>query len=81
MLLDGRIDVGYVRLPIDEAGLRVTRYTPSRGWRCCPSATRLAGKEQITEADLAGEPLVWHVDASTQPTGARTLTPGTWCVG
>jgi DNA-binding transcriptional LysR family regulator len=24
MLLDGRIDVGYVRLPIEEAGLRVT---------------------------------------------------------
>ncbi|MEU9189710.1 LysR substrate-binding domain-containing protein, partial [Streptomyces sp. NPDC048484] len=24
MLLDGRIDVGYVRLPIDGAGLRVT---------------------------------------------------------
>jgi DNA-binding transcriptional LysR family regulator len=50
MLLDGRIDVGYVRLPIDEAGLRV------------------AGKDQVTEADLAGEPLVWHGDTSTQPT-------------
>ena len=31
MLLDGRIDVGYVRLPIDEAGLRVTPlYTEPR---------------------------------------------------
>lgn len=31
MLLDGRIDVGYVRLPIDEAGLRVAPlYTEPR---------------------------------------------------
>ena len=31
MLLDGRIDVGYVRPPIDETGLRVTPlYTESR---------------------------------------------------
>jgi DNA-binding transcriptional LysR family regulator len=48
MLLDGRIDVGYVRL--------------------LPVGHRLAGREQITEADLAGEPLIWHMDASTQPT-------------
>lgn len=31
ILLDGRIDVGYVRLPIDEAGLRVTPLYTSRG--------------------------------------------------
>ena len=46
-LLDGRIDIGYVRLPIGH---------------------RLAGKEQVTEADLAGEPLLWDSDSSTQPT-------------
>jgi hypothetical protein len=33
-----------------------------------PAGHRLAGKEQITEADLAGEPLIWHMDTSTQPT-------------
>jgi choline dehydrogenase-like flavoprotein len=33
-----------------------------------PVGHRLAGKEQITEADLAGEPLVWHADKGTQPT-------------
>jgi DNA-binding transcriptional LysR family regulator len=68
MLLDGRIDVGYVRLPIDEAGLRVTPlYTESRV-AVLPAGHRLAGKEEVTEADLAGEPLVWHADPSTQPT-------------
>ncbi|MFD9662942.1 LysR family transcriptional regulator substrate-binding protein [Rhodococcus sp. NPDC059968] len=33
-----------------------------------PAGHRLAGKEEVAEADLAGEPLVWHDDPSTQPT-------------
>ena len=68
MLLDGRIDVGYVRLPIDEAGLRVAPLYTEPRVAVLPAGHRLAGKEQVTEADLAGEPLVWHGDTSTQPT-------------
>ena len=68
MLLDGRIDVGFVRLPIDEAGLRVTPLYTEPRVAVLPAGHRLAGKEQVTEADLAGEPLVWHGDTSTQPT-------------
>jgi DNA-binding transcriptional LysR family regulator len=68
MLLDGRIDVGYVRLPIDEAGLRVVPLYAEPRVAVLPANHRLAGREQITEADLAGEPLVWDLDASTQPT-------------
>ncbi|GIH18896.1 LysR family transcriptional regulator [Rugosimonospora africana] len=68
MLLDGRIDVGYVRLPIDEAGLRVTPLYTEPRVAVLPAGHRLAGKEAVTEADLAGEPLVWHADPSTQPT-------------
>jgi DNA-binding transcriptional LysR family regulator len=68
MLLDGRIDVGYVRLPIDEAGLRVVPLYTEPRVAVLPVGHRLAGQEQIAEADLAGEPLVWHVDTSTQPT-------------
>ena len=68
MLLDGRIDVGYVRLPIDEAGLRVAPLYTEPRVAVLPAGHRLAGKEQITEADLAGEPLVWQGDTSTQPT-------------
>ncbi|HEY3867685.1 MAG TPA: LysR substrate-binding domain-containing protein [Actinocrinis sp.] len=68
MLLDGRIDVGYVRLPIDEAGLRVAPLYTEPRVAVLPVGHRLAGREQITEADLAGEPLIWHMDASTQPT-------------
>ncbi|GLY98625.1 LysR family transcriptional regulator [Actinoplanes sp. NBRC 103695] len=68
MLLDGRIDVGFVRLPIDEAGLRVTPLYTEPRVAVLPAGHRLAGKEQIVEADLAGEPLLWHADTSTQPT-------------
>jgi DNA-binding transcriptional LysR family regulator len=68
MLLDGRIDVGYVRLPVDEAGLRVTPLYTEPRVAVLPAGHRLAGKEQVTEADLAGEPLIWPGDTSTQPT-------------
>ncbi|MFD0136265.1 LysR family transcriptional regulator [Streptomyces sp. NPDC003631] len=68
MLLDGRIDVGYVRLPIDEAGLRLTPLYTEPRVAVLPVGHRFAGKEEVTEADLAGEPLVWHGDPSTQPT-------------
>ena len=68
MLLDGRIDVGYVRLPIDETGLRIAPLYTEPRVAVLPAGHRLAGKEEVTEADLAGEPLVWHADPSTQPT-------------
>ncbi|MER7926009.1 MULTISPECIES: LysR substrate-binding domain-containing protein [unclassified Streptomyces] len=68
MLLDGRIDVGYVRLPIDETGLRVTPLYTEPRVAVLPAGHRLAGKEEVTEEDLADEPLVWHGDPSTQPT-------------
>jgi DNA-binding transcriptional LysR family regulator len=68
MLLDGRIDVAYVRLPIDETGLRVIPLYTEPLMVVLPAGHRLAGKEQVAEADLAGEPLVWHADPGTQPT-------------
>lgn len=68
MLLDGRIDVGYVRLPIDEAGLRVTPLYTEPRVAVLPAGHRFAGKQEVTEADLAGETLVWHGVPSTQPT-------------
>jgi DNA-binding transcriptional LysR family regulator len=68
MLLDGRIDVGYIRLPIDETGLRVAPLYREPRVAVLPTSHRLAGKEELTEADLVGEPLLWHADTSTQPT-------------
>jgi DNA-binding transcriptional LysR family regulator len=68
MLLDGRVDVGFVRLPVDETGLRLTPLYTEPLMVALPSDHRLAGKEEVSEADLDGEPVVWHADPSTQPT-------------
>ncbi|WP_018335582.1 LysR family transcriptional regulator [Actinomycetospora chiangmaiensis] len=68
MLLDGRVDVGYLRLPVDETGLRVVPLYAEPWVVALPVSHRLAGKEEIAEADLAGETVVWHGDPSTQPT-------------
>jgi DNA-binding transcriptional LysR family regulator len=76
MLLDGRVDVGYVRLPIDETGLRVMPLFTEPRVLVLPAGHRLAGKEQVTEADLADEPLVWNVDPHTQPTRRPHPTSG-----
>jgi DNA-binding transcriptional LysR family regulator len=67
LLLDGRIDLAYVRLPIDEAGLRIAPLYTEPRVAVLPVSHRLAGKEEVTEADLAGELLVWNADAP-QPT-------------
>ncbi|MFE6039894.1 LysR family transcriptional regulator [Streptomyces sp. NPDC056452] len=76
MLLDGRIDVGYVRLPIDEAGLRVTPLYTEPRVAVLPAGHRFAGKQEVTEADLAGETLVWNGAPSTQPTKRPLLNAG-----
>jgi len=65
-----------VRLPIDEAGLRVVPLYSEPRVVVLPAGHRLAGKEEVTEADLAGEPLLWHADASTQPTRRPHLNAG-----
>jgi DNA-binding transcriptional LysR family regulator len=67
-LTNGTVDVAYVRLPIDERGLRVLpMYTEPRVV-VLPAEHRLAGKNSITAADLLGEPVVWH--------NSMTLFPG-----
>lgn len=68
MLLDGRVDIGYVRLPVDETGLRLTPLYTEPLMVALPADHRLAGKEEVTEADLDGEPLIWHDDPGTLPT-------------
>ena len=58
MIQDGTVDVGYVRLPVDQRGLEIEPLLASRGWRCVPAGHRLAGKDAVTVADLAAEHLL-----------------------
>ncbi|WDG31042.1 LysR substrate-binding domain-containing protein [Streptomyces sp. CA-278952] len=68
MLLDGRIDVAFVRLPIDETGLRLTPLYTEPRVAVLPAGHRFAGKAEVTETDLAGELLLWDGDVNSQPT-------------
>ncbi len=66
-LLDGRVDIAYVRLPIDERGLRVLPLYTEPRVAALAADHRLAGKESITATDLAGEPIVWHENMALFP--------------
>jgi DNA-binding transcriptional LysR family regulator len=59
---DGRADVSYVRLPIDRRGLRVRELTAEPRVVVLPAEHRLAGKDCVEIADLAGEHLLQDPD-------------------
>ncbi|MEV6238892.1 Shedu anti-phage system protein SduA domain-containing protein [Lentzea sp. NPDC051838] len=59
---DGRVDVGYVRLPVPAAGLSVVPLFTEPRVAVVPATHRLAGKESVLAADLSGERRVQHTD-------------------
>ena len=63
VLHDGRADLSIVRLPIDERGLTVRPLTEEPGVVMVPVGHRLAGKESVPIAELAGEHLPQDPDA------------------
>ena len=69
MIHDGRVDVGYVRLPVPLDGLRVTPLFTEPRVAVVPATHRLAGKESVLEADLTSERRVQH----TAPPGFRSV--------
>ncbi|MGW6933874.1 LysR family transcriptional regulator [Lentzea sp. NPDC054927] len=66
---DGRVDVSYVRLPVPDAGLRLTPLFSEPRVAVVPVTHRLAGKESVLETDLSGERRVQHTD----PPGFRSV--------
>ena len=62
-LLDGRVDVGYVRLPLDRTGLHVEQLSTEPRVAALPAGHRLAGKDRLQLADLAGDHLLQDPDA------------------
>jgi DNA-binding transcriptional LysR family regulator len=62
-LHDGRVDVGYVRLPIDRSGLVVRPLFTEPRVVVMAIEHRLAGKESVSVADLADEHLLQDPDA------------------
>ncbi|MEV5740312.1 LysR substrate-binding domain-containing protein [Microbispora rosea] len=79
---DGRVDIGYVRLPIDRRGLRVRPLMDEPRVAVLPAGHRLAGKDMIGIADLADEHLLQNPDAvpewrdiATEPRGPGPRRP------
>jgi len=62
VLHDGRVDVSYVRLPVDTAGLQLRALFAEPRVAVLPSSHRLAGKQAVHLSDLADEHLLQHPD-------------------
>jgi DNA-binding transcriptional LysR family regulator len=58
VLHDGRADVSYIRLPVDQSGLQVRPLLTEPRVAVLPTGHRLAGKDTIAIADLADEHLL-----------------------
>jgi DNA-binding transcriptional LysR family regulator len=58
VLRDGRVDVSYVRLPVDQRGLRVEPLLTEPVVAALPTEHRLSGKDSLHLTDLADEPLL-----------------------
>ncbi|WP_280386418.1 LysR family transcriptional regulator [Nocardia wallacei] len=54
-LRDGRADVGYLRRPFEDAGLRTIRVGDEPRVACLPATHPLACRAELTSADLGGE--------------------------
>lgn len=63
VLRDGRADVSYVRLPVDQSGLKVNVLFDEPRVAVVPTDHRLADKQELHLADLAGETLLQPPDA------------------
>jgi DNA-binding transcriptional LysR family regulator len=66
VLLDGRADVSYVRLPADRHGLQLHPLFREPQVAMLPADHRLAGKKTLSIADLADDHLLQHPDAVPQ---------------
>ena len=83
VLHDGRADVSYIRLPVDQSGLQIQALLAEPRVAVFPSGHRLAGKNTISIADLADEHLLqdpgavpeWRDIAAEMRTRHRRIAP------
>ncbi len=60
VLLDGRVDIGYVRMPIDTVGLHTEYLFSEPRLAAIPLSHRLATRDGVHLAELAGENMLQH---------------------
>jgi DNA-binding transcriptional LysR family regulator len=82
VLLDGRVDVGYVRMPIDTVGLHTEYLFSEPRLAAVPLGHRLADRDGVRLSQLAGENMLqhpcgipeWQVILADRPEDAPDLT-------
>lgn len=62
-LVDGQVDAGFVRLPIDAEGLRLVPLATEPILIALPSDHPLAGRAEVDIAQLSDEPVLSYADA------------------
>jgi len=77
---DGRADVSYVRLPVDQRGLTLRPLLTEPRVAMLPATHRLAGKETVEIAELAGDPLLQDPAAVPEWPGVPAGAPPVYAV-
>jgi DNA-binding transcriptional LysR family regulator len=72
---DGVVDVAFVHLPVDPEGLELLPIREEPRMVVLPRTHRLAGRDSVTFADIAGEPMVVHRGASPEWEDAHDCSP------
>ncbi|MEV5546613.1 LysR substrate-binding domain-containing protein [Streptomyces sp. NPDC052309] len=74
-LLDGTVDIAFVRLPVDSDGLDVLPLYPERLSAVLPARHPLAGEAGMHVTALAGEPVLQYADATPAWTAVWNAVP------
>ncbi|MFD4509387.1 LysR family transcriptional regulator [Streptomyces sp. NPDC058457] len=80
LILDGTVDIAYVRLPIREEGLELRPLYSEPRVAMLPDRHRLAGKQEISLADLDGETWLRYNDPRPGDLPLRTIEEKFECV-
>jgi DNA-binding transcriptional LysR family regulator len=75
-VLDGRVDLAYVRLPVLGPGLSLTRLFSEPRMAALPASHPLAARDSLTAADLARQTEILHLCANPvqDPGGSRPVS-------
>ncbi|MGI5438929.1 LysR family transcriptional regulator [Streptomyces shenzhenensis] len=73
LILDGTVDLAYVRRPVHERGLTLLPLFTEDRVAMLPARHRLAGRRDLALADLAGERWLRHADPLPDDVPIRTV--------
>ncbi|GGJ32603.1 LysR family transcriptional regulator [Streptomyces brasiliensis] len=73
LILDGTVDLAYLRRPIDERGLRLLPLFSEARVAMLPADHRLAGKQELAVSDLDGEAWLRYSDPGPDDVPIRTI--------